>query len=53
MVTPIRLSLVVPCLISVPVSDLTAFSNGDLTVFSPSIAVAHSYISPAYIALDF
>jgi hypothetical protein len=53
MVTPIRLSLVVPCLISVPVGDLTAFGNSDLTVFSPSVAAARSYTSPAYIALDF
>jgi len=53
MVTPVRPSLVVPCLISIPISDLTAFSNGDLIVFSPSIAAAYSYTSPAYIALDF
>jgi len=53
MVTPIRLSLVVLYLISVPISDLTAFSNGNLTVFSPSVAAAHSYTSPMYIALDF
>jgi hypothetical protein len=53
MVTPIRPSLVVPCLISVPISDLTAFGNGDLTVFSPFMAAVRSYASPAYIALDF
>jgi len=53
MVTPMRPLLVVPYLISVPISDLMAFGNGDLTVFSPSIAAARSYTSPAYIVLDF
>ena len=58
---PARTSLVVPCLISVPISDLTASgngnltasNNGNLTVFGPSVAAARSYTSPIYIALDF
>ena len=50
---PVYTSLVVPCSISAPISNLTASSNGDLTVFSPSVAAARSYISPMYIALDF
>ena len=50
---PACTSLVVPCSISAPISDLTAFSNGDSTVFGPSVAAARSYISPMYIALDF
>ena len=53
MVMPVYTSLVVLYLISAPISDLTASSNGDLIVFSPSMAAAHSYVSPVYIALDF
>jgi hypothetical protein len=52
MAMPIRLSLVVLYLISVPISDLTAFDNGDLIVFSSSIAAARSYTSSIYIVLD-
>jgi len=48
-----RTSLVVPCLISAPISDLTASGNGDLTVFGPSVVVVRFYTSPVYIALDF
>ena len=47
------MSLVVPYLISAPISNLTASSNSDLTVFGPSIAAARSYTFPVYIALDF
>ena len=50
---PIYTSLVVPCLISAPISDLMASGNGDLIVFSPFVAIARSYTSPVYIALDF
>jgi hypothetical protein len=50
---PAYTSLVVLCLISAPISDLTASSNSNSTVFSPSMAAARSYISPVYIALDF
>ena len=53
MVMPTYTSLVVPCLISAPIGDLMAFSNGDLTVFSPFVAAVHSYTFPVYIALDF
>ena len=53
MVMPARTSLVVLCSISAPISDLMASSNGNLTVFSPSVAVARSYTFPVYIALDF
>jgi hypothetical protein len=53
MVMPAHISLVVPYSISVPISNLTASGNGDLTVFGPSIAAARSYASPVYIALDF
>ena len=53
MVMPARTSLVVPYTISAPVSDSTASSNSDLTVFGPSIAVVYSYASPVYVALDF
>ena len=53
MVMPAYTSLVVPYTISAPISDLTASSNSDLTVFSPSVAVAYSYASPVYVALDF
>ena len=42
---PINTSLVVPCLISAPISDLI--------VFSPFMAAAYSYISPIYRVLDF
>jgi len=53
MVVSARTSLVVPCLISAPVGDLTASGNGNSTVFSPSVAAARSYASPVYVALDF
>ena len=53
MVMPTRTLLVVPCLISAPISDLTASGNSDLIVFSTSVAAARSYASPVYIALDF
>ena len=53
MVMPTHMSLVVPYLISAPISDLTASGNGDLIVFSSSMAAARSYTSPVYIALDF
>ena len=53
MVMPVCMSLVVLYTISVPVGDLTAFSNSNLTVFSPSMAVVCSYMSSVYIALDF
>jgi len=53
MVVSARTSLVVPYLISAPISDLTASGNGDLTVFGPSMAAARSYASLVYIALDF
>jgi len=53
MVMPACTSLAVLCLISAPISDLTASNNGDLIVFSPFIAAARSYTSPIYIALDF
>jgi hypothetical protein len=53
MVMPARTLLVVPCLISAPISDLTASGNGDLTVFGPFMAAARSYTSPVYIVLDF
>jgi len=53
MVIPVYTLLVVLYLISAPISDLTASSNGDLIVFSPFIAVARSYTSFVYIALDF
>ena len=49
---PVYTLLVVPCSISAPISDLTASSNSDLTVFSPFMAAARSYISPVYIILD-
>ena len=32
---PTRMSLIVLYLISIPISDLLAFSNNDLIVFSP------------------
>jgi len=50
---PTRILLVVLYLISIPINDLTAFSNSDLIVFSPSMAAACSYISPIYKVLDF
>jgi len=50
---PVRTSLVVLYLISIPISDLTASGNGNLTVFSPFIAAARSYAFFVYIALDF
>jgi len=50
---PTRTSLVVPYLISVSISDLTAFGNSDLTVFSPSMAAARSCVSPIYRVLNF
>ena len=53
MVMPVYTSLVVLCTISVPVGDSMAFSNSNLTVFSPFMAVVRSYASPVYVALDF
>jgi len=53
MVISTRMSLIVPCLISAPISNLTASGNSNLTVFGPSVAAAHFYTSPIYIALDF
>jgi len=53
MVVSARTSLVVLCLISAPISDLTASGNGDLIVFGPSVAAARFYASPVYVALDF
>ena len=53
MVVSTRTSLVVPCLISAPISDLTASGNSDSTVFGPFVAAARSYASFVYIALDF
>jgi hypothetical protein len=50
---PARISLVVLYLISAPISDLTAFSNSNLIVFSPSVAIVYSYVSPIYRVLDF
>ena len=50
---PTHTSLVVPYLISAPTSNLTASGNSDLTVFSPFIAAARSYIFSVYIVLDF
>ena len=50
---PIYTSLVVLYIISAPISDLTASSNNNLTVFSPSIAVIYSYMFSVYIVLDF
>ena len=50
---PACTSLVVLYIISAPIGDLTAFSNNDLTVLSPSVAVVRSYTSPMYIVLDF
>jgi len=50
---PTRILLVVPYLISAPISNLTAFSNSNLIVFSPSIAIARFYVSPIYRVLDF
>jgi len=49
---PARILLVVPCLISVPISDLIAFGNSNLTIFSPFIAVVRSYVSSIYRVLD-
>ena len=43
-----RMSLVVPCLISVSISDLTAFGNINLTVFSSFMATVRSYTSSVY-----
>ena len=40
-----RMSLVVPCLISVSIGDSTAFGNSNLTVFYSSMAAAYSYAS--------
>jgi len=50
---PARILLVVLYLISAPISDLTASGNSNLTVFSLFVAIARSYTSPVYIALDF
>jgi len=57
MVMPMRTSLVVPCLISVPISDLTASGNSNLTIFSSFVTTVRFYTSSVYrviyIALDF
>ena len=53
MVMPVYTLLVVPYTISAPVSDSTASSNSNLTVFGSFMAVVYSYASPVYIVLDF
>ena len=45
--------LVVLYLISIPISDLTAFSNSNLIVFSPFVVAIYLYISYIYRVLDF
>ena len=42
------MSLVVLYLISVSIGNLTAFSNGILTVFCSSVAIVYSYTSSVY-----
>ena len=42
------MSLVVPYLISVSISDLIASSNSNLIIFSSSVAAVYSYTSSIY-----
>ena len=50
---PVHTWLIILYTISTPISDLTASSNNNLTVFGPSVAVVQFYASPMYITLDF